>query len=138
MKIYTNKKRGKRALSPFFITGYGLDPDLDLEEAEEQEEQGNGQSPLQHDFTEEFLQTAAQHSAEKTTDDNGDGEPEIRPVTVEHVPDKRTDTAEGRPDKGNRYGHVHGKGPQCRHGGHEQEAAADTETPGDDSNTQAQ
>ena len=94
MKIYTNKKRGKHALSPFFITCYALYPDFNLEKPEEQEKQGDGQNDLECFFTEELLGPAAQHTAGKPADDDGDHQPHVGKVSVHQVTDKGADAGE--------------------------------------------
>ena len=59
--------------SPFFI--WVLYPDLDLEEAEEQEKEDNRQGPLQNLLAEKLLHAAADHPARKTANDDGNHDP---------------------------------------------------------------
>ena len=73
---------------PFFITCYGLYPDFNLKEPEEQKEQRDGEYDLECFLTKEFLRPAAQHTAHKPTDDDGDREPHIREITGHQITDK--------------------------------------------------
>ena len=96
-----------------------LDPDLNLEKAEEQEEQGDCQDPFQGPFAEEFLDSTAEHTAYETPNDDADRQPEIGKIAINQVSYERPDTAETGPDKGDRDSNIHGKCPQGRHAGNQ-------------------
>lgn len=93
-----------------------LDPDFDLEEAEKEEEEGDCQCPLQNFLAEEFLQPAAQHSSDEPANDDSNGDPQVGPIAIESIADKRPDTAEGSADQTHGHSDVHGKSTQGGHG----------------------
>lgn len=75
-----------------FSIAFRLDPDFDLEETEEKEEQRDCQDDLQRFLAEELLRPAAQHTADKPTDNDGDHQPHVRIVAGHQVADKGADT----------------------------------------------
>ena len=102
---------------------------LSIKEPEKQEEQRDGQNDFQRFFAEQLLRPAAQHTAGKSADDNGDHQPHVRKVTGHQIPDKGADTGKAGADERNRNRDVHGKRPQRRHGWHQQKSTADAKTP---------
>ena len=77
----------------------GLDPDFNLEEAEEQEEQCNRKHYFQSLLAEQLLGPTAEHTADKTADNNGYHQPQIRQIAVHQVTGEGPHAAEARSNK---------------------------------------